>query len=249
MEHKSGPKDVFMHLLSIIALYVSVGISMALLFQYINIWIPDPLERVNYYSVSSLYDSIRWFISVLIIVFPVYAWTVWYLNRDYAKFPEKREMKLRRWLLYLTLFLAALIIIGDLIALVYNLLRGEFTSRFILKVLTVFVIAGAVFTYYLWEVRRKISQSKPLYIKGIVYGSIVAIAAAIIGGFFIVGSPAEERAYRFDEERLQDLQSIQSQIVYYWQSKQNLPGQLSQLEDNISGYRVPTDPETGASYE
>ena len=39
--------------------------------------------------------------------------------------------------------------------LVYNLLGGEITTRFLLKVLIVAFIAGSVFWYYLTDVRRE----------------------------------------------------------------------------------------------
>jgi hypothetical protein len=57
----------------------------------------------------------------------------------------------RRWLTYVTLFLAAGVLVGDLITLVYNVLAGELTLRFVLKVLIVGAIAGAIFWFYLRE--------------------------------------------------------------------------------------------------
>jgi hypothetical protein len=59
----------------------------------------------------------------------------------------------RRWLTYLTMFVAASILIGDVISLVYTVLGGELTVRFVLKVLTVGAIAGSVFGYYMWDLR------------------------------------------------------------------------------------------------
>ena len=75
-----------------------------------------------------------------------------------ARDPIKRLSPIRRWLTYLTLFIAASILIGDLTTLVYNLLGGELTIRFILKVLVVGAIAGTVFGYYLGDVRREERQ-------------------------------------------------------------------------------------------
>ncbi len=77
-----------------------------------------------------------------------------YLGRELARNPIKRLSAVRRWLTYLTLFLAATVLIGDMIALVYNLLGGEIAVRFLLKVLVAAVIAGAIFGYYLWDIRR-----------------------------------------------------------------------------------------------
>lgn len=244
---KAGPKDVFLHILSIIFLYTAVGSFISLVFTYLNVKMPDPLET-NHYYISSLYSSIRWAISVLVIVFPAYLWSVWFLNRAYAVSPEKRELKSRRWLIYLTISIAALIIIGDLIALVYNFLQGEFTLRFLFKVLTIFAVAGAVFVYYLWDVRRLAASPRPWFIQAVMYGSIVLAVVAIVAGFLVVGSPKEERAYRFDEERVGNLQMIQSEIVFFWQSKQKLPKDLSELNDSVRGFAVPVDPENSSNY-
>ena len=61
---------------------------------------------------------------------------------------------MRRWLTYLTLFLAAIALVSDMITLVYNLLGGELTLRFVLKVVIVGAIAGSIFSYYLLDLRR-----------------------------------------------------------------------------------------------
>jgi uncharacterized membrane protein YraQ (UPF0718 family) len=52
------------------------------------------------------------------------------------------------------LFVASSIIIGDVITLLYNLLGGELTVRFLLKALVVAFIAGTIFWYYLSSVAR-----------------------------------------------------------------------------------------------
>lgn len=150
----TGPKDVFLHLLAIITLYASAGSFVALIFQYINVLIPDPLDRSGYYGLLSSYSIIRWSISALVIIFPVYVATSWFLNKSYASSPTKRNLRIRKWLVYFTLFAAALIIIGDLVTLIFNLLGGELTARFLLKIVTVFFVAGSVFYYYFWDLRR-----------------------------------------------------------------------------------------------
>lgn len=153
MREKTSPKDVFMHLLAIISLYVSAGSFVALIFQYVNIAFPDPLREGDYY-LRSAYSAIRWAIATLVVVFPVYAVTSWLLQKGYAQNPTLRNLRIRKWLIYFTLFAAALFIIGDLIALIYNFLQGELTARFFLKVLTVFFVAGSVFWYYFMDIRE-----------------------------------------------------------------------------------------------
>lgn len=155
MEVKTSPKDVFLHLLSIVALYTSGIAFLVLIFQYVNVLWPDFVAEGSYYQLQSSYQMIRWSISSLIIVFPVYILSAWFLNKSYAKTPAKKKIWIRKWLVYFTLFVASLIIIGDLVTLINNLLNGELTLRFLLKVLAVFFVAGNVFYYYLWELRHK----------------------------------------------------------------------------------------------
>lgn len=151
---KASPRDVFLHLLAIIALYVSAGSFIALLFQYINILIPDALDQSGHYGLMASYQTIRWSIASLLIVFPSYIFVSWYVNKEYAATPEKRMFRIRKWLVYFTLFIAALIIIGDLVTLIFNLLGGELTARFLLKIFTVLFVAGSVFGYYFWDLKR-----------------------------------------------------------------------------------------------
>lgn len=78
---------------------------------------------------------------------------------------------------------------------------------------------------------------------------ISVVAIAVIAGFFIVGSPREERLRRFDEQRAQDLQTIQWEIINYWRLKTKLPQSLDMLKDDIRGFAPPVDPESGMPYE
>ena len=241
MEQKAGPKDVFLQLLNIIALYVSAGMFINLIFSYINIWLPDAVSD-NYYTLLAARSSVRWAIASLIVVFPVYIWATWFLNKGYAALPEKREMKIRKWLLYFTLFLAGIIIIGDLVTLIYNLLQGELTTRFSLKILEVVAVAGGIFGYYILDIKNRAPH------KIFAYAASLIMLAAIIAGFFLVGSPKEERARKFDDQRVQHIQLLQSEIINYWVKKAALPKSLNELNDSIRGIAMPQDPESGAVY-
>ncbi|MDO8560945.1 MAG: DUF5671 domain-containing protein [bacterium] len=242
---KSSPRDVFTHLLAIITLYISAVSFGVLVFQFIDRAFPDVLTD----SVSVTSSAIRWAIASLVIVFPVYVLLSWRLAKDVVSYPEKRELKIRKWLLYFTLFLASVVIIGDLVALIYNFLSGDLTFRFLLKIVTILFIALAVFSYYLWNLRSKVMAYKDSRMRVMVFGVLAIVATATVYGFFVAGSPFAERARRFDESRVQDLQNIQWQVVNYWQRKERLPKKIDELRDEISGYTVPRDPETGASYE
>lgn len=241
---KTFPRDVFLYLLSIISL-VTVSISFGiLLYQYVDLQNPDILTEGYYWSKTAIFDSIRNAMAVLIIVFPVFIWVSWFLRRDISRNSRKQDLKIRRWLLYLTLFAASLIIIGDLVALLMNFLNGELTTRFIFKVLTVFVIAGSVFIHYFSELRDRPFAWISYFDKVV----IVLVAVSVVAGFWIAGSPAKQRAVRLDEQRVSDLSTLQYQVIDYWQRKQTLPVNLSELSNSINGFVPPKDPETRSDY-
>ncbi len=243
-ENKNLPKDVFLHLLGIITLYVSAISLITLFFQYINLGFPDPLENYGYMSVSG---PIRWAMASLIIIFPVYLFVSWLLHKDAQVNPEKRELKIRKWLVYFTLFITAVTIITDLVTLIYNFLGGDLTARFALKILVVLLVAGKIFWYYLWDLKGKWSERNLQIIGWSLAGFIIITIAA---GFFTVGSPLKARLYRFDSQRISDLETIQNQIVYsYWLPKSKLPVLLSDLKNDITQFVPPVDPDTKMPYE
>lgn len=240
---KTSPKDFFLHLLAIIALYMSAASLMTLLFQYINVMFPDPLGYDGY---SGITGGIRYAMASLIIIFPVYLYVSKMLNSEYVAVPEKREYKLRKWLVYFTLFVAGLTIITDLVVLIYNFLGGDMTSRFALKILVVLLVAVVVFWYYQKDLKNVLSSKQ---IKSLAYGVSLFILASIVAGFFTAGSPMKARLYNFDERKVSDLQSIQYEIMNTWQRKQVLPNSLAELNNTISGFKVPVDFQTAKGYE
>jgi len=237
-----------MHFLSIISL-VAVAISFGtMLFQYINIYFPDIVSDYGYFNRSAYLGTIRYALAALIVFLPVFVWTSRFLNKDINENPEKRDLKIRKWLLYFTLFVAALVIIGDLIVLIRSFLEGELTRRFILKILSILFIAGSIFYYYLNELRdTKNANEKKIVIFS--WAIILILIAGGVFGFVVAGSPQSQRLVRLDERRVGDLQMIQGQIVQYWQSKQKLPQNLDELKNDITGFKVPVDPATGKPYE
>jgi hypothetical protein len=241
---KASPKDVFMHLLMIAMLYVGTFMFCLLWFNYINFIFPDTL---NYYY-QGIADEILQATSTLIVVFPVFILLSWLLGKEMVALPEKRELSVRKWLVYLTLFFAAIAIIVEVVRLVYNFLSGDLTMPFFLKIFVVLVVAFVVFGYYLWDVRRKAGDASQLP-KRLAWGVSAVILGSIAYGFILIGSPAHQRDLRFDDRRISDLQNIQSQTITYWQQKETLPSKLSDLTDNVSGFTPPTDPDTHASYE
>lgn len=145
--------EVFIYLVLFTALYVSAYNLGSLAFNFINRAFPDPLQNREYTVYVS--NAIRWNVASLVVAFPLFLYIFSLINKAISKDPTKRSSRPRKWLTYLTLFVAAFSLTGDLTTLLYNALGGELTVRFVLKVVTVAVIAGGAFAYFLSDLRKE----------------------------------------------------------------------------------------------
>ncbi len=239
------PRDAFLHVSALITLAASSVAFGALIFQIINYYFPDVL---SYEPLAGILDSMRYALASLIIVFPIYVWLMRFLNKDITLNPGKKDLKIRKWLLYLALFAAALTIAGDLISLIYNFLQGELTLRFALKIFTILAIAGVIFIYYKKILNPENIASRTFVIFVLPKIIIGLTAAAIVAGIFIAGLPQNQRLVRFDEQRISDVLSVNSSVENYWSKNKKLPENLNQLETALD-IKLPVDPETNSPYE
>ncbi|MFA6797339.1 MAG: DUF5671 domain-containing protein [Candidatus Paceibacterota bacterium] len=242
---KTTAKDFFLYLGVIIGLYVSAIGFLILIFEIINNVFPLSGE---YLGISEY--TIRSSLSALIIFFPTFIYLTWLGNKDLKTNPEKKDMWIRRWMIFLTLFIAGLTIAIDLATLIYRFLGGEdLSARFFLKVFFVLAVAITIFRSSLYDLRRTtFNYDNKMKITGIIVS--IVIVASIIYGIVVIGLPSTQRARNLDRTRINDLMSIQNQIVYSeWQNKGDIPVNLDVLKDPISNYIIPVDPETKQSYE
>lgn len=246
MQAKATPKDFFLWAGAMVALYVSVFSLITLLFQYIDYAFPDVVSQYSYYN-DPYSGTIRFAMASLIVLFPTYVILMQIIRREALKDSSRLTIWVRRWALYLALFIAGASIAGDLVVLLNTFLGGEITSRFVLKVVVVFLIAGGFFMHFLADLREYWFKN-PGRSKMVAYGVTGLVFATVVGGFFIIGSPTTARLYTADQLKVQDLSTIQWQIVNFWQAKQKLPTNLSEVADPISGFSIPVDKQTGAAY-
>jgi hypothetical protein len=150
-------REAFVYLVLFSTLYLSAFNLGGLIFDFINRAFPDvAANNLPFYRPA---ESMRWHISTLVVAFPVFLFVSRYLYRAIARDPTMRGSRVRKWLTYLTMFIAVDVLIGDVIALIYHFLSGELTVRFFLKVITVAVISGMLFLYYLVELRHEEQES------------------------------------------------------------------------------------------
>lgn len=238
---KTSPKDFFLNIGAIFVLYFLVVNAIALLFQTIDTAFPRTLAE-QYLGVP----DISFPLAALIVGFPFFLILSKVLLSGEREEPEKRELSVRKWLTFLTLFVAGATMVIDLIVLLSTFLRGdEITIGFILKILAVLTVAGVVFGYYISDLRYK--GLLPLK-KYFAYGATLFVVLIISWGFSVFGSPATQKAMRLDGERVTNLQMIQNEVFNYWQVKKTVPVNITDLNDAVRGVALPKDPRTGESY-
>jgi hypothetical protein len=260
-----GARDAFFHLLSFVSLYTTVISLCILFFQYINHLFPDAALESNPIDDTGMLSTIRWSIAAIIVSVPLFVWITRVLVKEMKKHVEKSVSGIRRWLTYLTLFVTAAALMGDVITLVFYLLEGELSIRFLLKIFIILILAGMVFLYYFISLKLSPNDAseKGLH-RNFCIGASALVLIAIVWGIVLAGSPMTERERKFDDRRVQDLQSIQSEIsnIAYGVNatapsvtQPNVPVDPvpATLQDVVTKavYQKPTivDPETGVPYE
>lgn len=255
-------RDAFFHLLGFTSLLSTVGSLIFLFFQYWNRLFEDAAFRDSSYSTYDNFGSIRWGIATLFIAYPLYVWMSRLLHREMSRHHEKQASGVRRWLTYLTLFFTACVLVGDLVTVVFYLLQGEITVRFLVKALTLFIICGSVFSYYFYALRMAAEEygRSALHFAFLAFSGFL-VALAIVWGFLIAGGPMYGRQQRLDDQRMQDLRTIQNEIYNIaWGSMDRwspsapkpenpLPKTLNDVAANVTYQKISTvDPETQAPY-
>jgi hypothetical protein len=257
---RGGAREAFFLLLTFAALYAAVIAAVALLFACINRLLPDAamLERSGPWELT----QIRWSLAFLIVSFPGFAWLTRLTLRELREHPERSWSGTRRWLTYLTMFLASIALGGDVITLVFRLLEGELSLRFVLKVVVVLAVAGLAFAYYLLSLRMPVARPETRRMhRGFAGAACGVVLLAVAWGFAAVGSPGTARLHRFDARRVDDLRTIRDEIGNICLGDQRfaapderrllrpLPAALGEVAE-AARHRRPSlhDPETGEPY-
>ena len=148
-------RDAFFHLLTFTALYTWATSLIVLVFTYIDFGFPDPASRTSTYATEAALSSLRFSLAALIVSFPTFLILWNFLLREVRRHPEKAKGAIRRWLAYLALFVGAVTLAADVITLIYFLLEGQLTVRFLLKVTVLFLIAGSLVVYLALTLRSE----------------------------------------------------------------------------------------------
>jgi hypothetical protein len=237
-------KDAFLYLLAFMTLGIWAIQLGALLFTAIDRAFPNP--TLDYSNPQFVMRSMANELASIIVGFPLFLSVTWLIVRGIERQPERLESAVRKWLTYIALVLTAGAIIGDLVTFLTYLLRGDLDIRFILKTITVAVISGGIFAYYLDSLRRE--QAGSARNRVFAMTAAAAVSFAIVIGFVQIGSPAAQRLQSQDGRRLFDLSSLAQAIHLGWQARGRtvLPASVTDVRMNNAARTV--DPVTGEAY-
>jgi type II secretory pathway pseudopilin PulG len=242
-------KFAFYYLLSLVALIFMSLASGMIIFQIINKNVPDIL---NQYSGRFSPQQLKFALSALIISAPIFYLTNYQIYRALFKGELNKDSGVRRWLVYLILFVSSVVMIGWLIATVNNFLDGELTKKFILKSITAIGIAVSIFVFYLYDIKReKVAGEKNRFIQVYFYISLAAVIAIFIASLFFVESPREARNRKLDNLILDNFNVIENAVANYYEENGRIPPNLEILKNEFSylNEKKLKDPVTGQQFE
>lgn len=142
-------REAFLYLVLFILLGVVAWNLGSLLFALIDTAIPDELEQQYDYFWGGRDMQIRSAIAGLVVGLPLFAWLALHIRKQRRTNPAMQRSRVRKWLTYIALIIASCTLIGDAISLVYSFLAGELSTRLLLKLLVVALLAGGVFFYFI----------------------------------------------------------------------------------------------------
>jgi hypothetical protein len=234
-EKNNAAKYAFFYMLSLVALIFMSLSTGIIVFQIINKNIVDALQI---YSGQYSSGALKFAISALIISAPIYYLAAREINKNLFSGKLEKDSGIRKWLTYFILLVSSLVMLGWLVAIIFNFLDGELTIKFILKALTAIVIAAAVFSYYFYDIKREIVVGvENKIIKEYFYGSLIIVIAALISAFIFVESPIETRNIKHDVQITNDFSQIDSGINEYYLTNKKLPDNLDTLLKEITYLR------------
>ena len=236
------PKNFILQLGSLITLYVSVAALLTLIFSTINVAIPD--AAAGAWEWSSSQSAMRSSLAILFVFFPVYL-VLTRIVHQARRNSEAIYNTLTKWLIYISLLVAGIAMLIDLVVVIMFFLEGEITTRFCMKAASVLLVLGAVFYYSLrdaqgyWQMRMGMS---------VMYGAIATaiVIGAIAASLYHLEMPSEAREARIDNEQVGALQDMQWRVEEYYRTNEALPENLPAL---YGEFPVPEAPDGRAAYE
>lgn len=151
----ASPRLVFLNIFYFLVLYLSIYNVVAILFTFLDYYLPDGLGRNQgaFYSYRPLGEAIRWYLATIICCIPIVWWSSRVINKAMDE-TKQRIPRIRLKLIYLTMFIGACVMLGNATCFIYYFLSGELGLRFIIKVAILSTLVIGIFAFYRLEIKQ-----------------------------------------------------------------------------------------------
>jgi hypothetical protein len=141
----------FLYIIFFISLYV-LATSIGWLF-HIAIDQMTPNQANSSYTLFGSLSQTRSLIASIIVSYPIFLVLAIVLKKQLLRQPAVRNIRSRKILIYITLIATFLIMLGHIIFTITSFLNGTVTTAALEHLGVTFLIAGAIFWYFLDEVK------------------------------------------------------------------------------------------------
>lgn len=226
-------QEMFYQSLLFAALWVSVICLIYIGWELIDYW-QD--RRV---SINGMRTAIAWLLVAFLLFLGLNAQVSFIMAKS------MNRPLVGRWFSYLTLFIAAIVIVCALISFVYRVLIADFSLAPLASTALVGAVAGAIFLYFQARARGKTTTkliSLPLLFL------ILLVTVGIVAGLVVASNPAQAERERRDKARVNDLEKMNGYVTCAARLADNtLPETLpADLDCENSKFRK--DPSTNQPY-
>ena len=213
----------------------------------------------SYYGIFGS-STLPMLLASVVIAFPVYLGLNIWANKMLGDGRMRYNTGVRTWLLYLTITVVVLVVVGQLVYLLITFLGGGLPLRVGLHALISIIISLAVLWYHWWQLKFFDGTKKalPMSFRVFEWVSMVIILAAVVWGFASIENPAAKRVRENDARRVSLLGEIEGRIERFYgypgqdydQGLGRLPKSFEDLEAFKEDYASATeDPFTSEPFE
>lgn len=243
IDNKKTNLDSLYYFGLVITLCISVNAFLSIVFSIIDKLMPDTLiNNYDYYQIG-MPPEIAIMIATLIIVFPLYTLFSYLIDKDLKKDPSKKDLTLRKSVIYLALIVTSVTVISLIIATIYSYLIGSLLNIFLLKSLVVFLVSLFLFAYYYYSLDRDYKSSSRVPMILSIFASLI-ILGTVIFSINTFGNPSKVRDLNLDNNKVSDLNTLSYSISNFYDQNKKLPDNLDMLGNNYL-----KDRDTGLNYE
>lgn len=241
VDNRKTNKDSLYYIGLVLTLCVSVNSFLFIIFSIIDKVMPDAINNFYYYNVG-MSSEVAMMIATLVVAFPLYVLFSYLIDKDIKQDPSKKDLTLRKSVIYLALIVTSLTVISIIIATIYSYLMGSLLNIFLLKSLATFLVSALLFAYYYYSLNRDYNSSTKVP-QLLTILSILIVVLTIGFSIYIFGNPSKVRDLSIDNIKVTDLTNLSYSISNFYDQNKKLPDNLDFFGGNLK------DRETGVGYE